>query len=334
MKDWKAHITGILIFSVIITIMVHEMMGKYFISGIIYQFIIILINTATLWIVNSYIFYFLYKKYPSIADTRKRIIHEIIAMTVVTSIVSFGLYMTLCYSQFGWRWNVFYSDLKYSFLFTGLAVIFHESVFFFHRWKESLFAAEKLQKETSQAQLESLRTQVNPHFLFNSLNTLIALIPQDAAKSVDFVRKLSEVYRYLLKAQCSELTSLAEEMKTVNAYLFLLETRFQNALHVNISLDENAYMKHLPPVSVQLLIENCIKHNIVSKDKPLTIEIYSERDTLVVKNNFQKKEKDEESTGLGLLNIKKRYAILSDREIEIIEDGKSFIVKLPLLEIS
>lgn len=332
-KEIRNHAIGILVLSVIITIVIADNVKSEVYNNLFLQFLIALLNTVFLWVANSSIFYFLQKRFPLISQTRNRILAEVAVMSVATTLVAFALYYFLCYIPNGTDWNVFWIDLKYSFLFTGLAVVFHESVFFYKRWNESILAAEKLQKESTQAQLESLRTQVNPHFLFNSLNTLVALIPLDAQKSIEFVRKLSEVYRFLLKAQNSELISVEEEMKVVSSYLFLLETRFQNALQVEVQVQVSVYSKFIPPVSIQLLIENCVKHNVISKYKTLHIKIYVSDNDLIVQNTLQKKNEIEDSTGMGLSNIRKRYALLSERTIDVKQTAEYFIVRLPLLEI-
>ncbi|MCU0430670.1 MAG: histidine kinase [Cytophagaceae bacterium] len=331
-RDWRIHAAGILILSVVITVVVYEMLGGE-LHSIVAKFFIVLFNTSVLWIGNSLLFMYLLKTFPRLEDTRKRIIYEVISMTILTTILSTGAFYVICVIPYNIPFVKFFNNLKYSLLFTALAVIFHESIYFFQKWKESLIASEKLQRESMQAQLESLQTQVNPHFLFNSLNTLIALIPQDAKKSVDFVRKLSEVYRYLLRSKNSELISVEEEMDMVKSYFFLLETRFQEGFHTSIQLSEQTYQKFLPPISIQMLIENCVKHNVISKEHPLFVEILELDGWLIVRNNKQVKQDKEASTGLGLMNIQRRYQLLSNKEVVVENSESIFSVRLPLLEI-
>ncbi len=207
-------------------------------------------------------------------------------------------------------------------------------VYFFDEWKASLVEAERLKRENVQSQLNSLRSQVNPHFLFNSLNTLTALITEDQEKAVNFVRDFSDLYRYILKAQDQEISTLEEELYAANVYLQLQKERFEEKLSVNIDLPKERMNMHLPTLTLQMLVENCIKHNIVSQSKPLNIRIFIEKDTLVVQNNLQKKQTMPPSTGLGLKNITKRYDFLSHQKVVVKESKDFFKVYIPLLKMN
>lgn len=190
---------------------------------------------------------------------------------------------------------------------------------------------EELKKEKLEAQLNSLKQQISPHFLFNSLSTLRTIVTDN--KSKEFILKLSNVYRYLLGFKDNNLTTLDEELDFIQSYLFILQERFEEALQVSINIDQELGEKLLPPLAVQLLLENAIKHNIVSLEEPLEVKIFNETDGfLVVSNTLQPKMNTEESTGRGLENINKRYRILSDTSIEIVQTEKSFTVKIPLLD--
>ena len=181
---------------------------------------------------------------------------------------------------------------------------------------------------------ESLKNQVNPHFLFNSLNALTNLVYEDQDLAADFIRQLSKVYRYVLETRSKEVVSLETEMKFVESYLFLQHIRFDDKLRVEASVSgfEN---RLLPPLALQMLLENAIKHNTIAKDEPLTISIRVEEDMLVVKNNLQIKNiPTEESSGMGLANIKARYEFLSDKPVVVEKTESYFRVKLPLLSIS
>jgi LytS/YehU family sensor histidine kinase len=210
----------------------------------------------------------------------------------------------------------------------------YETMFALSRWKSTLVETEKLRRENVQAQLDTLRSQVNPHFLFNSLNTLTSLVHDNPDLSVEFIQKLSRTYRYVLEIRDRELITLGEEMECVHAYLFLLNTRFGDNLKVNISIPGEAEKLYLAPLSLQLLIENAIKHNVVSNRKPLQIFIeVKDGDTLVVRNNLQKKEQEQAGTRSGLENIRNRYALLVKREIEVKESAEEFTVTLPLIKL-
>ncbi len=201
---------------------------------------------------------------------------------------------------------------------------------FLLNWKQSSIAAEQLKRESIAAKYESLKNQVNPHFLFNSLNALSNLVYEDQDKAVKFIKQLSEVYRYVLDTREKEVVSIAEELKFLQSYLFLQQIRFGDKLKIEISVRKEAI--NVAPLALQLLIENAIKHNVVSEDDPLTVRIFEADQYIVVENNLQKKTSlGEPSAGVGLQNICKRYEFLSDRKVETIKDEKTFTVKLPIL---
>jgi sensor histidine kinase YesM len=190
--------------------------------------------------------------------------------------------------------------------------------------------------ELGQAKLESqfdaLKNQLNPHFLFNNFSTLISIIEENSESAVNFVQELANVYRYILKTRISELVDLNTEIEFVYSYEYLMQQRFGENIKLSVDILDEHLNLMLPPFSLQLLIENAIKHNIISKRKPLKMEIYEENSYIVVKNNLQKKNVIEGSTNIGLSNIEKRYKFFTSRDIYIIPDEKNFIVKLPLLD--
>ncbi|MCC5916529.1 MAG: histidine kinase [Cryomorphaceae bacterium] len=201
----------------------------------------------------------------------------------------------------------------------------------FGQLKQAKLEAEKLERARTMAQMESLKNQISPHFLFNSLNALSTLIDKDEDTAVQFVDELAATFRYVTNRKDIELTTLKDELNFIKGYLFLLKIRFRNTLISQISIENEANDLLIPPLTLQLLVENAIKHNIVSKEDPLTIEIFTEKDTLVVRNNLQKRRQSEPSTGVGLENIINRYQYLSDRKVEIIPTDTYFIAKVPLL---
>lgn len=193
-----------------------------------------------------------------------------------------------------------------------------------------LLENEHLKNENLQIQLDSLKNQLNPHFLFNSLNTLSWLINDDKAKSQQYLQKLSQVLRYSLSMQEQSLVSLKEELTLVESYIFLLQIRFGENLQVTQNIHE-AHKFNIPPLSLQLLIENAIKHNVISSSKPLllSIETNLENNTLMVSNSLNIKP-NSEGTGIGLVNLNERFKILVGKEIEIEQDAH-FTVILPLI---
>jgi len=215
---------------------------------------------------------------------------------------------------------------------TIMIIAIYESIYFMHELRHSVEETENLKRENLAAQLNALRTQVNPHFLFNNLNTLSSLIPEDPGQAVDFVQQLSKVYRHILEVKDEKSILLKDELEVLNAYTFLLKTRFDSNLQVNINIPQEKLQKKIVPLSLQILMENAIKHNIVSADKPLHIDVFTENGSLVVSNNLQMKKQINESTGIGLDNIRNRYKLLSDAAVRVTENETNFTVSIPLID--
>lgn len=201
---------------------------------------------------------------------------------------------------------------------------------FFGMWKEGLMKQEALQRRALELQLEALKNQVNPHFLFNSLNTLTSLIPRNPDMAVKMIMHLSDSYRYLLEQRDQKLVEWQVERTFVENYLSLQQMRFANSIRVAIAAD-NGPVFSVVPLSVQMLTENAIKHNRITTEEPLKIMIYKEGDFLVVKNSLQKKGTVERSSNVGLENIKQQYEILTGRKVEVDEDREFFTVRIPCI---
>ena len=203
-------------------------------------------------------------------------------------------------------------------------------VFYMNRSRKAQLEAERFKKISAEAQFEALRNQINPHFLFNSFNVLSSLVYKDPDTSAKFIDQLSHVYRYLLNSRDKKIVLLQEEMEFIRAYLFLLAIRFGDNLRVDIRPfdDQDLY---LPPATLQMLIENAIKHNVVSRSRPLLISIGMEANMLVITNTLQLKEIKEPSTRVGLQNIISRYLFLSSEPVVVKEENNCFVVRIPLL---
>lgn len=206
-------------------------------------------------------------------------------------------------------------------------------VFFVNQYKNAQLETERLKKQNAEARFEALRNQINPHFLFNSFNVLSSLVHKDADTSSRFIEQLSNVYRYLLYNQENKVVRLWEELTFIESYIFLLKMRFKDNLNIVNTIDEKHKSKYIAPATMQLLIENAIKHNIVSRAEPLTIKLHSNNDYLIVENNVQLKPVKEPSTQLGLKNIRERYDYLCGKDALIVQSNGHFIVKVPLIEI-
>lgn len=191
---------------------------------------------------------------------------------------------------------------------------------------------EELEKTAALAQLASLKTQVNPHFLFNSLNVLSSLVHVDANLSEQFIEHLAHSYRYLLEQKDKDLVPIDTEVNFIRAFAFLLKIRFEDKLRINIQLDTSVLSRQVAPLTLQLLVENAVKHNALSHEIPLVIEVYNEgSDWLVVRNNLQVREYSGTSTGLGLENIRARYALFTKQEPRFFEEHGAFVAMVPLL---
>ncbi len=202
---------------------------------------------------------------------------------------------------------------------------------FFGNWRTSLLEIEKYKTESLQAQLQNLKNQINPHFLFNNMSVLSSLVYKDQDKAVDFINQLSKVYRYLLDNKDSELVTLEEELTFIHSYTYLLQIRFDTNIKFDIEVEERSLRRLLPPMALQMLVENAIKHNEISEEQPLTVRITTVGDVLQVTNNLQLRTHTEPSSKTGLKNINDRYSYFTTIPVEIIQTADSFTVKIPLL---
>jgi sensor histidine kinase YesM len=222
--------------------------------------------------------------------------------------------------------------LFYAFFLIVVPAFLEFTWFLVKRWQLSLAETERYRKESAEFRFESLRSQINPHFLFNSLNTLSGLVYEDPDKASDFIRHLSDVYRYVLENRSRETIGLADEMQFIRAFLHLYQLRFDQRLKIKLEVGSRAMERKIAPMTLQLLVENAVKHNIVSAKKPLSIRIEDEDgEWLVVSNNLQKKAEPQESHEMGLKNISGRYAYLTGKPVIIEETSEAFTVKIPLI---
>jgi LytS/YehU family sensor histidine kinase len=214
-----------------------------------------------------------------------------------------------------------------------LATSFNEGAAFFEKWREVVDESEQLKRENLQSQLEGLKGQVNPHFLFNSLNSLSSLISVDADKAEKFLDEMSKVYRYLLRTNEEGLTTLESEMQFINSYFHLLKTRYGDGLELETRINDKYLSYQVPPLTLQMLVENAVKHNMILKDSPLQILIMTTNSgKLVVTNNLQRKDRMVSSNKVGLTNIVKKYRLMKKEEISVRDDGKEFAVVVPLIQ--
>lgn len=288
-----------------------------------------------IWIAQGILAKKLMDIYPSHRDTLKRVLSF---TSINVLIVAFTV--TICCWIFDWLsildYSLSYQSWSRCLIASLICTIVNQAVYetqaSFRRIRDSQLEAEQLKKAQLQTQFDSLKEQVNPHFLFNSLNSLSSLIATDPEKAEEFVEEMSRVYRYLLRSNEDHLTTLQKEVEFIESYNLLLKTRFGVGFQPEITIDPDKKDHLLPPMTLQLLIENAVKHNIVDPDKPLYLKLYTEADKLVVSNNLQKKNKSVVSNKIGLSNIISKYSLLNFPDVEITETAEEFIVRLPLIK--
>lgn len=229
-----------------------------------------------------------------------------------------------------YKLNIIYGSLIN--LFLHLLNAIH---FFFREYQRQWKETEELRQSSAQAQIQLVKSQINPHFLFNNLNVLSGMLIKDNPEANRFIEEFSKVYRYILSNQNKELVELRSELEFIQPYIFLLQKRFDQALTVNISIPEHYTTWHVVPAALQMLIENAIKHNVVSRHKPLHIDIHTNgNQTLVIKNNLQPRVAVEPSTRIGLQNIRKRYELICGRDVVVRQSAQAFEVAIPLLQLN
>jgi len=290
-----------------------------------------IVMTAGLWLGCMAIVMFLWKRFPWEQGPVKHLLFEILLILIYT--VTFSSLLYLLEKKFLDLPKV--ENLGMEVFITIIITLFitsiHESVFFYQQWKYNFSKSVRLEKDNIEARYEALRAQINPHFLFNSLNSLTTMVEENK-DAVDYIQNLSELLRYMLKSGEKELVLLRDEITILNKYISLQQIRFSGALEIKVNVDEKYYHFAVPPLSLQMLVENSLKHNIISRENPLKIEVLAEKESITVTNNLLKKE-GVQSSGQGLKNLTGRYRFFTPRKVEVIETDKIFKVVIPLLEI-
>jgi hypothetical protein len=212
-----------------------------------------------------------------------------------------------------------------------VSIWIYRIIYSIHKKQESKVKEQKIIAGTASAKFETLKNQIDPHFLFNSLNVLSSLIEENPENAQRFTTSLSKVYRYVLEQKDKDLVSIEEELAFAKTYMNLLQMRFENSLTYEVIIDTIQPEAKVVPLSLQLLLENAVKHNVISEQKPLHIKIYIDNDELVIQNNFQKKAVLQDGQGVGIQNIVSRYDIITDRKVTIEQNENTYTVKLPIL---
>lgn len=278
----------------------------------------------------------LMNKYPKYSQTFKRIflclMVYVLVMVAGISLLFFG-YDYLGFLGFTMDYPNYFWTLLVGLACNFLATSFNEGAAFYLKWRTLVDEAEQLKKENLQSQLEGLKGQVNPHFLFNSLNSLSSLISEDPLKAEKFLDEMSKVYRYMLRTNEDGLTTLEVELQFIQSYFHLLKTRYNDGLDMELKIDDKLLNYLIPPLTLQILVENAVKHNMILRDSPLNIQLLTTNSRkLIVTNNLQRKSRKVFSNKVGLNNIHNKYRLMKQEEILIRDDGKEFSVIVPLIQ--
>ncbi len=306
---------------------------KYPLDQALVNFSISLFFCICNWFIMRSVMVYLRKKFPEFKDNLKRVL--LLLFTITASILLVDQLGQLLLSYvIGNSYNHGLRSLILVpvFLISIMTMAIYEAIYFYYRLKKSVQEEEQAKQVLIQSQLDALRNQAQPHFLFNSLNTLRDIIDQDTKEDAkQFVNKLSEVYKFILDSGNANLITLRDELKFAKAYTHIQSERFGSNLRINWQIDDSFLDSMVAPMSLQLLLENAIKHNVASRSNPLEITVKTVDNQLCIENNLQPKSTKLASTKIGLKNIQKRYSLLTERKIKIEKDTERFIVTLPLL---
>lgn len=290
--------------------------------------------TMIVWEGNLRIDDWLNRKFPWVSRTRQRILLQLPLALLYNALTIYPLmllYNTFICGLDAMHQHLMLVSLAISFIISFLILSFEISAQLLRGWKDSLLEVEKYKTESLMAQLKNLKDQVNPHFLFNNLSVLSSLVYKDQDKAVDFINQLSRVYRYLLDSSSNELVRLEQEMSFLESYCYLLKIRFGDNLIFIFSFPKDSGKYLIPPMALQMLIENAIKHNEISNASPLTVTINHSGNRLVVYNPVRPRQQEEASSQAGLKNIRERYRYFTEDQVEVVQDIDTFSVSIPLI---
>ena len=338
-KEFKKGTIVTLKIALIFTFVFSLIQGRFDLGTVLTTFWISSLYSFGIGFGNGAINTLLDKKWDWLEHTNLRVYFGIIATVLYTVPVVLGIdYLTFVVFQ-KMNPNEFFNDrmiwvhLFYIILSLGVSTFMHARSFMAN-WKQASrkeVTQQKIIAGTASAKFESLKNQIDPHFLFNSLNVLSSLIEENPDNAQRFTTSLSKIYRYVLEQKDKELVSVEEELAFAKTYMNLLKMRFENSLFYELPTTAINLEAKVVPLSLQLLLENTVKHNVVSEQRPLHIRIYVEGDYLAVQNDYQKKEVLQDRQGVGLQNIINRYGIITNRKVLIAQNEKTFTVKIPIL---
>jgi two-component system, LytTR family, sensor kinase len=309
--------------------MLHDFQSIF--TGFLWTFSI----SITQWMGLSTLYHHVGHKISWIEQPVKKMFVQIIVLLtysvsayVLLQFINFYLWLGILPAQ---SWDYIAGSIKYTVVISLTISLIFTAIGFFFAWKNSVIQAEKLKAEMMAYKYESLRNQINPHFLFNSLNVLSDLVYDDQALAVNFIRQLSELFRYVLDSRDKELVPLSDELEFIVSYIFLLKTRFEEKLEIEMAVQPNTN-EFIVPMTLQLLIENAVKHNEVSAANPLHISIRRQGDYLEVENGLLPKIVGDDSKKTGLKNIVQQFGFFSDHPIVITRTDDKFLVRVPIIK--
>jgi two-component system LytT family sensor kinase len=301
----------------------------------LFSFPVIYIQGFCSWYLHIFVMHWLRVIFRDIKQTGTRLVILGVAHLTLISLTYINLfcaYDALSFLGYSLDTDQLVKSLYFGIGLTMVATPMWESDYTFKQWKDSLAEKEKLQQLTLQQEFETLKSQVNPHFLFNCFNTLSSLIAEDRKQAEVFLDELSKVYRYLLRNNEDGLSNLQTEIKFIQSYYRLLKTRHGEAVQLSVEIDKKYEQYLIPSLTLQMLVENAVKHNVLSKNKPLTIDIFTTSgNKLVVSNNLQLRTIKVPSNKIGLDNIKAKYELLNYPGFQVLKNQKTFSVVLPLI---
>jgi len=302
-------------------------------AGLLKAFIVSFVRTALIWNGSMLIIQYAINRYSMFKETFKLIAFQVIALICFVLVVELGeIYAVENYLKISLDRASKNTLIIGSLLITFMISAIYASTAFFIQWKENLLRTQALEKANLEARYDTLRNQVNPHFLFNSLNTLLMLVNDNPVAS-RYVESISEIMRYMVQSRDKDAVLLRDELKIARDYIFIQQSRFGEKLKVEFNVPESYYHYAIPPLALQMLLENSIKHNVVSKEDPLVVKVYTlDNLFIVIENTIKAKLDKEPSTGVGLENIRNRYLHLTGKNISVKQENGKFTVMLPLFE--
>ncbi len=331
--DFWFALIGILVLSFITDYLFNKSFVRFPFGEAVLHWSISLFFTICNWFIIRKVIILLRIKFTGLNDVGKRLVLLFITIVGTVLLVDFIGNILLSFI-FGKNYNAQSSSLILLpiIIISTMTMAIYEAIYYYVRLKKSIIEREQVKQAMVQAELDTLKNQAQPHFLFNTLNTLRDIIDQNPKEDAkEFVDKLANVYRFILESGNANLISLREEIKFAQSYIHIQLERFGKNLQVNWDLPQNAMDRMIVPMSLQLLLENAIKHNTISKAKPLVITVHLQNDHLVVYNKLQPKSTQIPSTKVGLKNIEKRYDLIAGKSITIEKSDTEFQVQLPLL---